>query len=365
MGDGTRISTRRSRCRKSRKERQFRADRLAHLRAGLERRSLAGRAACKTVPMPAGPDDSRLARFDAEPRLGAIHAGGRRARSDQSGAGTGRPGARRDRAAATPRSPRTSPRPVRGRWRRARLCGWSSSLSRAAPPARPRRRRWRRTVLLAGLVLVFGAVAGGFFAERPAASPETTLEIRSGAPTGDSFRSGEAARAEIGELIRRRAAAALRKSSDERRLSRVHDRTAGTASSARHVGCECPRSCGPGRPSRRDARLAAAGGLGSGGRAALSRGARAKLGRLSRPGIELPRRFAAAVHRVSLHDRQLRPERPPLHRRADVRRDRGLHLSGRQITAWRTSPTRRCRARRGRCSPAPVRRPRSGRRPDA
>jgi hypothetical protein len=45
---------------------------------------------------------------------------------------------------------------------------------------------------------------------------------------------------------------------------------------------------------------------------------------------------------------------------AYIRRNRGLHLIGRQIMAWRTSPTRRCRARRGRCLPRPVLRPRSG-----
>ncbi len=148
--------------------------------------------------------------------------------------------------------------------------------------------------------------------------------------------------------------------------SLVHDCTARRAAGVSgRVGRECPRSCGPSRSSRRDARLAPAGRFGPRGRAALARCPHARRSRLQGPGIELPRRFAAAVHRVSLHDRQLRRERPPLHRRADVRRDRGLHLSGRQITAWRTSPTRRCRARRGRCWRAPGRRPRSGRRPDA
>jgi len=132
--------------------------------------------------MSVGLDDNRLARFDAEPRLGAIHAGDAElgpispelALVDPALAETAR------QLLPDPRERSTSrPRPVAA----STPLRVVEQPEQTAPPARPRRRGWRRTVLLAGLVLVFGAVAGGFFAERPAVSPETTLEIRSGAPT--------------------------------------------------------------------------------------------------------------------------------------------------------------------------------------
>ena len=117
-----------------------------------------------------------------EPRLGAIRAGGAElgpispelALVDPALAETAR------QLLPDPRERSTSrPRPVAA----STPLRVVEQPEQTARPARPRRRGWRRTVLLAGLVLVFGAVAGGFFAERPAVSPETTLEIRSGAPT--------------------------------------------------------------------------------------------------------------------------------------------------------------------------------------
>jgi hypothetical protein len=181
--------------------------------------------------MPVGLYDNRLARFDAEPRLGAIQAGDAElgpispelALVDPALAETAR------QLLPDPRERSTSrPRPVAA----STPLRVVEQPEQTAPPARPRRRGWRRAVLLAGLVLVFGAVAGGFFAERPAVSPETTLEIRSGAPT--ETRSGrEKQPAQKSASSSAGAPLQLPKVSDEP-LSRVTT-TGPQAPPARHV----------------------------------------------------------------------------------------------------------------------------------
>ncbi len=55
-------------------------------------------------------------------------------------------------------------------------------VAQPAEPARPRR-RWLRTVVLAGLVFVVGAVAGGLLGEKRAAAPEVRLEAQAPAPS--------------------------------------------------------------------------------------------------------------------------------------------------------------------------------------
>jgi len=60
------------------------------------------------------------------------------------------------------------------------ITGITRPAEEAAPPARPRN-RWKRTVVLAGLVFAVGA-ASGFVGEERAASPGAVLEVRSSAP---------------------------------------------------------------------------------------------------------------------------------------------------------------------------------------
>jgi hypothetical protein len=50
-------------------------------------------------------------------------------------------------------------------------------------PSAPPPRRWRRTVVLAGLVFAAGAASGGYLGEQHAAVPEVTLGVQAGAPT--------------------------------------------------------------------------------------------------------------------------------------------------------------------------------------
>ena len=71
------------------------------------------------------------------------------------------------------------------RTRRPRVVpvAWSPPVSErpeaARAPARPRRRsRWRRTVLLAGLVFAAGAASGGFLGRKEAASPAVPFEAQ-------------------------------------------------------------------------------------------------------------------------------------------------------------------------------------------
>ena len=156
---------------------------LLHPSQSGSRRPITGAArACKTVPVPAAPEDSRLVSFDDEPPLGTFRTGDAElgpispelALVDPVLAENARqllPDPReRLKPRPRPAAPTSAPLPATGQ------------AEKSAPRAASRQRRWRRTVLLAGLVLAFGAVFSGFLAEWPA-SPGPTLEVRSGAPT--------------------------------------------------------------------------------------------------------------------------------------------------------------------------------------
>src|SRR4249919_2717979 len=128
--------------------------------------------------MHAATDDGGLSTFEGDPPLGAVRPGGAElgpispelALVDPLLAEQARrllpdPGERltpRPRPAAAP----TESVPV------------TESVGEAALPAPPKVRRWRRTVLLAGLVFAAGAASGGFLGEKRAASPGA-LEVRS------------------------------------------------------------------------------------------------------------------------------------------------------------------------------------------
>jgi hypothetical protein len=135
--------------------------------------------------MSAGADERRPVKFQGQPRFGAVHAGNadlgpispELALVDSELA---------DRARRLLPDPREGPEP--GLRPVAAAASAPLPTTRQAekpePATPPRQRRWRRTVLLAGLVLAVGAVSGGFLAGKRATSPGATVGIRSGAPTG-------------------------------------------------------------------------------------------------------------------------------------------------------------------------------------
>ncbi len=158
-----------------RKERQFRAE------AGAWR---TGRGACKTVSMPASQDDSRLEQLEDEPRLGAVLTEGGELGPLSPELALVDPFLA-ERARRLLPDPRERPRPVLRPVAAASVPRpTTAQAEKTAPETPPRRRRWRRTVLLAGAILAIGAVSGGFLAGKRATSPGATLGIRSGASTG-------------------------------------------------------------------------------------------------------------------------------------------------------------------------------------
>ena len=104
----------------------------------------------------------------------------------------------------------------------------------------------------------------------------------------------------------------------------VGDRGADTAPApaacTSHVGLERPRRRGDDQPTPRRPRVAAARRLRPRCRAAHAARPVEQRG-LPRPGDEVPRQRASALHGLPLHDRQLRPARRPLDGSPDVRRD--------------------------------------------
>ena len=92
-------------------------------------------------------------------------------------------------------------------------------------------------------------------------------------------------------------------------------------------GVERPGSRRSGRGRRGEARVEPADRFRPRGRSPDAQRPGAGRSRLPRPRDELSRRPAPSVHRLPLHDRQLRPARPSLDRRADLNRHRGLHLT--------------------------------------
>jgi hypothetical protein len=92
------------------------------------------------------------------------------------------------------------------------------------------------------------------------------------------------------------------------------------------VGGKRPRGYGSGRQTGSEVGLAASGGLTPCRRLSNARRWQTQRNAVPRPRDQHSRRFAAPLSHIPLHDRQLRPRRPPLDRCADFRRDRWLRL---------------------------------------
>jgi hypothetical protein len=136
------------------------------------------RDACKTVPMHAASDDARLSTFGNDSPLGAVRAGGAELGPISPELALVDPVlSERARQLLPDPGERLTPRP-----RPAETSAFvpvAGQPEETALPAPPRKRRWTRTVLLAGLVFAVGAASGGLLGEKRATSPGARLVVRS------------------------------------------------------------------------------------------------------------------------------------------------------------------------------------------
>ena len=117
---------------------------------------------------------------------------------------------------------------------------------------------------------------------------------------------------------------------NDRAVEELYTRSASTpersALTHARLVVERPRGRSAGRQLWRDALVAAPRAVRPSRRRPAARSAGPRRRGLPGASGELPRLGGPAVHRLPLHDRQLRPPRPPFHRSPDDRADRRLYL---------------------------------------